>query len=260
MLPVPDRRRTALFLDFDGTLVDIAPQPQSIRLLPHTAELLVRLDEALSGALALVSGRAISDLDLWLRPYRGPAAGVHGAQFRQHGSDTLQEAASLPAPLRRDIEHLAASHPGTLIEDKGLAFALHVRHVAGGGEGPLAARIGADLAGIVARHATAEAEIIAGDNVFEVKRAGIDKGGAILRLMETPPFRHRSIVFIGDDTTDAIAFARLRDHGATCYSVGRDWPHAIRAFDRPQQVHDWLWSLVHARDVEACDRIRETPA
>jgi trehalose 6-phosphate phosphatase len=210
----------------------------------------------LSGALALVSGRPVADLDLWLAPYRGPAAGVHGAQLRLSPAEQVEEVARpLPAILRRHLEGIAARWPGALIEDKGVAFALHVRQVQGGGEGAAAARIGQDIAAMLADHAPEDLELLSGDSVFEVKRAGIDKGGAILRMMAMPPFRHRDIVFIGDDTTDAIAFAQLRDHGAACYSVGRDWPHAIRAFETPAQVHDWLWRLVHGEN-----QIREAQA
>ena len=256
MLPVPDRRRTALFLDFDGTLVDIASHPQSIRLLPHTPELLLQLDSVLSGALALVSGRSLFDLDLWLSPYRGPAAGAHGAEFRQHACAVPQEMTTpLPVGLRRKIEELAARFPGALVEDKVVAVALHVRHVEGGGGGAIAAAIGEELTWIITQAEPGSVEVMAGDSVFEVKRVGVDKGSAILRLMAMPPFRHRDIVFIGDDTTDAIAFERLRDHGAACYSVGRDWPHATRAFETPKQVHDWLWRLAHLED-----RIREAQA
>ena len=233
-LPTIPIERIALFLDVDGTLIDIAPTPDSVVVSPALKDLLRTLLERLGGALALVSGRAIADLDRLFDPLRLPAAGQHGAEWRLSAEAPIERAGRLPKALRDAAVALAERHPGMLAEDKGGAIALHVR-----ARPELTGEIGAALREMVQAHP--EFEVLHGKAVFEVRRRGVHKGAAVERLTGHAPFSGRTPIFIGDDTTDLDAIALVASKGGHGLLVGPDGP-----LHSPHEVRSWLGTLIDA--------------
>ncbi len=222
-LPRPDAN-WALFLDFDGTLTDIAVTPGAVRVDPDLPATLAKLQGGLGGAVAIISGRPLAQIDAMLAPVVLPAAGLHGLEWRdQRGRVERPEAepAAL-APMRRMLAEFAAANPGVELEDKTHTLALHYR---------AAPR----LAGECRRAVQAAAagtdgafHVLEGKMVFEIKPAGIDKGTAIERFLAAPPFAARRPVFIGDDTTDEDGFAAVNRHWGITVRVGDGQPTAAR--------------------------------
>jgi trehalose 6-phosphate phosphatase len=193
--------RWALFLDVDGTLVAIAPRPQEVRVDPALPLLLGRLRTACGGALALVSGRRLADIDALFAPLRLPAAGVHGWQ-RRRTDGTLavaDEPIEVLRPLRLELAAWATTRPGLLFEDKGGSLALHYR---------LAPERGPGLRRLARRLVAHEKQLrmIDGRKVIEVLPVGANKGTAITAFLAEPPFAGRLPVCAGDDATDEDGF------------------------------------------------------
>jgi trehalose 6-phosphate phosphatase len=214
--PLPGRGETwALFLDVDGTLLSIADTPQAVRVEPTLLALLDRLRGSCDGALALVSGRRLADLDTLFDPLHLPAAGLHGME-RRAADGTLVKAV-LPdeavARIRPVLAAYAAARPGLLLEDKGRSLALHYRLAPAEGEGILR------LADRLAAAAGGALRIIDGRKVVEIQPWGSDKGKAIAAFMAEPPFRGRRPVFAGDDTTDEDGFAAVNALGGLSIKV-----------------------------------------
>ncbi|MBS0448055.1 MAG: trehalose-phosphatase [Proteobacteria bacterium] len=209
--------RAALFLDFDGTLVPLAPRPQDVRVPPRVPALLAGLRHLLGGALAVVSGRAIADLDRLLAPYAGATAGLHGAEVRDDaGWLEWNHVAPLPA-VAHAAEALVAAHPGLLLEEKAAGLALHYRarpelgaqcrrwlHAALEGVGP----------------AGASWQLIDGHMVVELKRRDVSKGSALRTLARRPIFSGRLPVYVGDDVTDEDGIAAAQSLGGFGVRVG----------------------------------------
>src|SRR5438477_976 len=126
---IPDLRKHALLLDFDGTIVDIAPTPNSVEVPASLRGALARLTERTGGAVALVSGRSVADLDRFFAPMRLPIVGVHGAELRLLGGAATEnrDPAALEPRLRRALGALEGAGVG--VEDKGYSVALHYRLV-----------------------------------------------------------------------------------------------------------------------------------
>lgn len=231
----------ALFLDVDGTLLEIAATPAAVRVPPRALAVLTRLHERLAGALALVSGRSLVDLDRLFAPLRLPAAGAHGAERREaSGRQHRVECGERLAPARGLLAAWAAAHGGALLEDKGTALALHYR---------TAPQIEAE-----ARHAVTAALAAVGSTfhvqegrmVLEIKAAAVSKGRAIEEFMREPPFCGRLPVFVGDDLTDESGFAAVNRLGGHSIAVGVDRAtHAAWRFDDQSQVLDWLDAHEH---------------
>jgi len=235
ILPIPPReiaRRAALFLDFDGTLVEIAPRPEAIAVPACLARLLGDLARASAGAVALLSGRPLEDLDRWLAPLRLAAAGGHGAELRR-GADAPVEriaAPGLPRPWLAFAETLAASRPGAILERKPAGFALHARAC------PDALPAFRDaLSALIAKDDSFR--LLDAHMAVELLPRGADKGGALAALMEGPPFAGRIPVAIGDDVTDEDALAAARARGGFGLRVGE-------AFGGPAEVRAWLAGIV----------------
>jgi trehalose 6-phosphate phosphatase len=231
----PDLRAHAFLFDVDGTLVDIAPTPAEVRVPPSLRRALARLIERTDGAVALVSGRALADLDRLFEPLRLTAVGGHGAEFRLlNGSQArMRDAPALAAGLKRALFAIAGS--GVLAEDKGYSVALHYR---------LAPEREALVREAVAR-ACAEAgpepvEILPGKAVIEIKPAGFSKATGVQKLMDRSPFRGRVPIFIGDDTTDESVFAIMPDFDGVAFSVGRQVAGAANHFESPADVRAWI--------------------
>jgi trehalose 6-phosphate phosphatase len=238
-----DLRACALLLDIDGTILDIAPAPQEIWVPPALRHTLARLKDLTGGALALVSGRKLDDIDLMFAPLQLAAIGGHGAEIRSHpGAKPKRHAPSLGADLKRELAALSELGPGILIEDKGYALALHYR---------LAPHLGpalqAAIADIFARAPHHAVDILPGKFVFEVKPAGVNKGKAVSELMQHAPFADRHPIFIGDDTTDEPVFGVLAEFGGVGFSVGRIIAGTDGHFDTPADVRAWLARIVADR-------------
>lgn len=193
----------ALFLDFDGTLVDLAPRPESVLVPPQLIVILELLYTATGGALAIVSGRPLQQLDQFLAPLRLPAAGVHGVERRRADGTLIQ----LPVPdskrLLPYIEPFAKQHPGLLLELKHGALALHYRN---------APHLEAACVQIMAEALEQESgfALLHGKMVIEAKAAVTNKGEAIAAFMREAPFAGRRPVFAGDDQTDEAGFAQVQ--------------------------------------------------
>jgi len=232
----PPQRDWAYFLDIDGTLVDIADSPSGARLAPELRHLVEQLSQAAGGAVALISGRSIADIDGLFPGVHLPAAGQHGIERR----DATGGISRHPFPSERldDVRaHLAtaaARHRGLLLEDKGLSLALHYRRAPR--LGGFAHRLVRSLLPTVG----AQYCILAGKRIVEMKPAGKDKGVAVLEFMQEAPFKGRTPVFVGDDVTDEYGFATVnRLHGHSV-KVGPGPTAAQWRLRDVRAVQEWL--------------------
>lgn len=233
--PRLDPSRHALFLDFDGTLVDFAPTPDAIEVRPGTTEMLARISERLGGALALISGRRVADLDRFLSPLVLPASGVHGQEMRATAGEALRVSPPSPeldAARARIAEALRPDDPIAL-EDKGGSLVLHFRrHPEEHGRAGTLARQAVE--GLDALHA------VEGHAIFEVRQKGVSKAGAIVSLSGYSPFAGRLPVFIGDDSTDEDGFRAAADSGGFGIKVGAGETAARYRLADVAAVHGWL--------------------
>lgn len=233
--------RPAVFLDFDGTLVEIVSHPSLSEASPRLRRLLERLPEACGGALAIISGRRIEDVDRILAPHRFPAAGVHGLEHRGiDGVIRSPEPDESIALLRRRVDPFLALHEGVWIEDKTTAFAVHYRS-----RPDLAGEIHAFVQRLQSE-IPPDVEILHGNHVFEIKPATSDKGRAIERFMTGPPFAGRTPVFIGDDVTDEAGFRSLKALGGVTVKVGAAPTLAQWRLAGVSDVLGWLEQLLEA--------------
>jgi len=239
-LPSTNLRKLALLLDIDGTLLDLAPTPSEVYVPGALRQTLARLAEETDGALALVSGRSLGDIDHLFEPLRLPAVGGHGAEFRPlaDGAGIVPRAAPLDRALRRELEAIANMTPGILTEDKGYAFAIHYR-LAPEQEDTVKRAVAA----VQAEWAESSIEVLPGKAVLEIKSSGFNKGEAIRMLMQHEPFAGRRPIFIGDDKTDESAFAMLPEFDGVGFSVGRQVAGTSYCFAAPSDVRDWLQQL-----------------
>lgn len=227
--------RIALFLDFDGTLVDFADSPDAVRVPYELRELLLALNEHLSGALALVSGRSLESLDSLLQLPQLAAAGGHGAEWRlnscevHHSKEVNSEAL---ATVREKLSPIAAEH-ALLLEDKGHSLALHFRSRPNI-EASLDEFIEAEV-----RHLPG-IRIISGNCVREVQAKGVDKGMAVARFMQLNPFSERKPCYIGDDTTDEDAFGWINEHDGLSIKVGTGTSRAACRLSGVADVYRFL--------------------
>lgn len=205
----------ALFLDFDGTLVELAARPDAVAPAPSLVPLLANLSRRLQGALAIVTGRPIAVVDRFLEPLRLPVAGLHGVEMRAT-QDAARSSPPLPdlAAARARIAQLAEDWPALLVEDKGGAIAVHYRSVPAAG--PAVRRLACSLL-----EDSADALVlIEGKMVVELLPAGRDKGTAILDLCGSAPFAGRRPVFLGDDVTDEAGFHAVNGLGGVSVRIG----------------------------------------
>ena len=237
---LPAAADLALFLDFDGTLVEIEDLPTDVRLDSVTRMTLARLALLLDGAIAIVTGRDIADVDRFLHPVRLPVAGVHGT--------TRRDAAGMVHARRRDgdfeirlqdrLRGLAEREAGILVEPKQGAVALHFRSRP-------------ELAGICAAamqqavHDMPGVVVIRGKMVIEAKVDASNKGDALAEFLAEPPFAGRLPVFAGDDVTDEDAFRAVNAAGGISIKVGAGETLAqYRAADTPAFLH-WLQATTY---------------
>jgi trehalose 6-phosphate phosphatase len=233
-----DLKTVALLLDVDGTLLDIGPAPHKVDVPKDLCLSLERLAQLTGGAIALISGRPIADLDRLFAPLTLSAVGGHGAEMRVEGVAIQRNVGPLPEAMRAKIKK--AAPPGVLIEDKDYSIALHYRGIPVGKE-----RLEKILADASAAFPQETVEILPGKEMLELKRAGTNKGEAVRALMSHKPFAGRMPVFIGDDVTDEAVFAILPDMGGHAFSVGREFDGLTAIFDSPASVRAVLRQMAN---------------
>jgi trehalose 6-phosphate phosphatase len=234
----------ALFLDFDGTMVDIAPQPHAVHVPQALIATLGRLHDYLGGAMAVISGRPIEQIDAFLAPLVLPVAGVHGAERR--GADG--ELALLSThPLERVEESaraLVAQHPQLLIETKRGSVALHYRQAP-------------ELESLCLQAMQAAVEdspgltLLRGKMVAEAKPGGASKGRAIEAFLQEAPFTGRTPLFIGDDITDEVGFATVQRLGGLGIKVGAGASVAWQRLADPSALRRELEAAIAAKERRA---------
>lgn len=239
-VPVSAQGR-ALFLDVDGTLLEIAESPDAVRVPVSLKELLARLVSHEAGAVALVSGRQLLKLDSLFAPLRFPAAGLHGLERRNAEGQIFRfsdaSLAALPAfaRARAAMTAFAWHHPDLVFEDKGIALGLHYRRA------PALEELVTQFVGSLLTDLGPAFHLQAGKCVLEIKPAAGSKRTAIEAFMEEAPFRGRRPVFIGDDVTDEDGFAAVNAFGGDSIRVGQGVATQARALlpDVPSVIA-WL--------------------
>jgi len=235
-LPPAPRLDWAYFLDVDGTLIDIADTPDAVRVDTALLDLIARLHRASAGAVALVSGRALSDLEHRLGALRLPLAGQHGLERRDAAGRLWIHAAPPEAKcaIKAELAPVLARHPGLLLEDKGLTLALHYRLA------PHLASYAQRLMVRLASAADAGLEVQFGKRVADVKPSGIDKGTAVAEYLAESPFMGRTPVFIGDDLNDEHGFAEVNRLNGISIKVGKGGSCARFRLRDVAAVRRWL--------------------
>lgn len=244
---------TALFLDIDGTLLDIAPRPDAVVVPRELPGLLLRISAYLDGALAVVSGRTLADIDGLLDPARLPAAGQHGLEQRDVGG-ALHKLVSDPArlvPARKALLEFVSTRPGMMIEDKLDSLAIHFRNA------PEAAEDAAIFAAQLLADLGEGYKLLSGKSVIELQPDSANKGRAVDRFMSEAPFRGRRPIFIGDDVTDESGFEAVNALGGQSVRIesGRLFPetHARLRMADPTALRAWLAGLVPASEDAPAD-------
>jgi len=230
---------SALFLDLDGTLVDIATTPDRIRVPADLVPLLARLSVALGGALGIITGRSLADIDCFLAPLRLVGAGVHGAEFRTEVDGQIRSIAEPLAPsVIEAVSKLVSFDRGIIIEPKRCSIAVHYR---------LAPAAGPRLEAALRRILMGGPDhliLCQGRKVIEVVPRHVSKGAALDRLLQLPAFHGRRPIMIGDDVSDqsALELAARRD-GQGLRVAGEHFGRKEADFDGPAHVRAWLSTL-----------------
>lgn len=234
-------RRCAFFFDVDGTLAEIQPRPELVSIPPRSLVALEHLQLS-EIPMAVISGRPLSQLDELLSPLRLPAAGVHGAERRSADGELRNLAldSALFETIGQALATACAQHPGLLLENKTIAFALHYR---------LAPEL-EDIARVLAEDFVKRyGDVLTlqpGKCVYELKPRGASKGEVIRTFMQEAPFKGRTPVFIGDDVTDEAGFKVVNELGGMTIKVGAGPTEAKQRLDSVDAVGAWLESLLSA--------------
>ena len=234
-LPAPDVG-WAYFFDIDGTLADFAPTPSEIRLEHDLHKLIRDLHRDGGGALALVSGRAIDNVDSIFGTPHLPVAGNHGLERRNAaGRHSRHDSTSEKLEQARTrLLDVASRHDGLTLEDKGMSLALHYRAA------PALASFAHRTMRAVHGHMGPEYAILTGKRIIELKPSGKDKGEAVLEFMDEEPFLGRTPVFVGDDLTDEHGFAVVNSLGGHSIKVGAGRTVARWRLSDVRAVRLWL--------------------
>lgn len=227
-------RRSMLLLDIDGTLLELAPTRNQV-VVPHDLVALLReFSGVLDGALAIVSGRPLAEIDHLLRPLSLAGAGLHGAELRRFGSARIvAQAGASGTALASMLRERVGGIEGVEVEDKGAAVALHYRRAPGHADDCVAAMTStlSSFPGLRMLH---------GHCVVEAVPHGVDKGLAIAQLTECPLFADRVPVFVGDDVTDEDGFAQVQRRGGVGIKVGPGATLAVHRLIDVRAVYEWL--------------------
>jgi trehalose 6-phosphate phosphatase len=234
--PAP-KRNWALFLDIDGTLLDIAPRPDAVRVPITLAPALAKAQSRLGGALAIASGRTLAEIDHLISPLRPPCVAEHGAVIRFPGGAVAVAGADHAVPERWKFELYAAARAwsGVMVEEKAYGVAVHFR---------LAPEREAEVRDLVAAVVSQDPlrfEVLPARMAFEVRHRGLTKAAAVERFMPHPPFAGRVPVFVGDDVTDEDGFRAALARGGL----------ALRVDDifggEPARVRQWLETFASSK-------------
>jgi trehalose 6-phosphate phosphatase len=220
----------ALFLDVDGTLIDIAETPYSVRIPGYLAHLLEEASRNLGGALAIVSGRTLSAIDSMLAPLNLPCAGEHGAIMRLPDSaiQTAPDRCVIPESWRERVRHGTSGWNGVIVEYKPYSLAVHYR--VRPEHGPEVRKL---LQSIVQQNEV-EFEVLPARMAYEIRHRAMTKGFAVRQFMKFPNFRGRVPVFVGDDITDDDGFKAVTEMGGVAL-------HVDKVFGgKPENVRRWL--------------------
>jgi trehalose 6-phosphate phosphatase len=235
-----DRQTIGLFLDVDGTIIDLAPTPDAVEVPDALRGELSTVERRLDGALALVSGRPIRELDRLFEPLRLRASGVHGGEIR-YAPDQPEKALAaqrLPKEAWTKLQRLLNEFPGAFAENKGISFAVHYKFAGG-----VADQIYAALERMLHEYPELPLELIGGRAVYEIKLSGFDKGKAIECFMAQPPFAGRRPIFVADDRVDGPGFEKALALGGLALSVGAKLPGVTGWFASPKELRAWLERL-----------------
>lgn len=245
-LPYPpkvDPSTIAIFLDVDGTLLEIAPTPEGVVVPDELPALLDQLDHATGGAIAVVSGRSLAQLDEIFQPVTLSAAGLHGLERRNRGAGAERgvEKPAIHDEAKKRLEAFAAEHPGTIVEDKGVTLALHYRGA------PDVRDEASTLVHEILKASQGTLTLLDGKMVFELKPPGFDKGKSVEVFLAEPPYAGRMPVFAGDDVTDEAGFKVTNALNGITVRIGgnsdRDTT-ATFAVDSVSELRVWLRSLM----------------
>jgi trehalose 6-phosphate phosphatase len=238
-----DFSKIAFLLDVDGTILDLADTPREV-YVPHALrDTLLRLLHRTGGALAFVSGRPISELDLLFSPLELPCIGGHGAELRTRADEppAAPRLPSLDPRVKRAFAAIAEAGPGIILEDKGYSLALHYRLAPE--KEQIVRESAAKVCGTLGE---LPIELLPGKRMIEIKQVGFTKAKAVRELMTYPPFAGRRPIFIGDDITDLGVFDVLPEFDGIGISVGRRVPGIATCFDEPADVRRWLDRISHS--------------
>ena len=226
-------RGASLFLDFDGTLVDIAPRPDAVRVSSALRQLIRDLGERLEGRVAILTGRSAVEVDRLLAPVTVAIGGHHGLETRNGGSSAMAERPAALDIVIPELRRLESEHPGVLLEDKPLGIALHFREAPGAEEAcRVAVERAAEQSGL---------EVQPGKMVFELKPRGGNKGEALRRLVREAPFAGTRPVFLGDDLTDEPGFVAAQELGGAGVLIGDRSPTVAQyRLDSVDEALAWL--------------------
>jgi len=241
--PPPPALDWCLFLDVDGTLIELTDTPSQTETDAEIKFLLREVAERLGGALALVSGRRISTLDMLFAPLKLPAAGLHGVE-RRKADGTIQGASFVDSQLdraRAAMKIFVDAHPGTLLEDKDRTIALHYRMA------PQFEQTARESVLGIAKQLGSNYHIQGGKMLFEIKPRGFSKATAIQAFMKESPFNGRRPVFAGDDCTDQDGFGMVEAHGGISIGVG-DRVQGQFYLPDVAAVRAWLQRIVALHD------------
>ena len=247
----PNIDEFAFLFDVDGTLADIAPTPDDVRISHGLRRNLERLSHVAKGAVALVSGRSLGSLDALFEPLELTAIGGHGAEMRLLDNGHVEHVTEPPLAdlLRQRFTAIAALDPKKIIvEDKEYSVAIHYR-LARDKERAILDAVAA-ICSEIDRNAV---EVLHGKAVVEIKKSGFNKGTAIRALMAHPPFAGRRPIFIGDDITDEDAFAVMPEFNGIAISVGRMVKGVTLRFEAPSDVRRWVERISQADDRRPAD-------
>lgn len=243
-IPPPASLDWAYFLDVDGTLINFADTPQTVLVDRTLLDLIASLHDASGGAVALVSGRMISDLQNLICLPKVPVAGLHGLERRDSAGRLWLHAAppATKCAMKEALAPVLERYPGLLLEDKGLTLALHYRVAP-----QLAAYVHRSMGRLLASHGQG-LELQRGKRVVEIKPAGINKGTAVAEYLAESPFKGRRAVFIGDDLNDEHGFSEVNRLDGISIKVGKGESCARFRLLHVAAVRQWLGEALKGKE------------
>jgi trehalose 6-phosphate phosphatase len=248
--PLAEPHQWALFLDIDGTLIDVAPTPDAAHVPPGLTATLKAVAKGLGGAVALSTGRRVSAADRLFAPLQLVTSGVHGTELRsaQRGEVTMLAPIVPPELVQRVNKAAARIARGILVEQKGAGLAVHYRSAP---EAHLPLRL--ELGHIIGLWS--DFELRSGRKVLEIVPRGYSKGTSLAWIMKLPPFQGRVPVMIGDDDGDEPALAAARRYGGIGLKVaGEHFCSTAADFGSATEVRAWLVRLAERLDPARADR------